>query len=161
MKSRSLATRTVVIVLAGLLGVLIASYGRIHEFIARQHASSDDADYPLDTADAAGQSANRTGAVTLHSQSTVTGRIDPDEPMPPFDSTVQANNGVVLTPELADGEFVGYRVVQSGSDPRFAAGDIIVAVNGNPAEHSAAGSELVIAALDDPQSEVSLRGSGD
>lgn len=81
-----------------------------------------------------------------------TGSVAPE----PTDDVVYAQPGLTLRPERIADRFVGYRVLRNESDSRFEAGDIIAAVNGIPTEDSAAGSELLIAALMNPDADVRL-----
>ena len=46
----------------------------------------------------------------------------------------------------------GYRVQGNAADGRFTDGDLIVSINGRPVEPTAAGSELLLAAIMNPRS---------
>ena len=54
------------------------------------------------------------------------------------------------------GRFVGYKVLANASDPRFAEGDIITELNGEPVEDSAAGTELLTIGLMNPETAISV-----
>ena len=73
---------------------------------------------------------------------------------------VYAGTGVTLEAFRLDEEFAGYAVVRS-HDPRLAVDDVITAVNGVPVEDSAAGSELLVAALRDPAAELAVQSRAD
>lgn len=76
----------------------------------------------------------------------------------PMEPGVQfrAADGLIIEPARLNGNFVGYRVITNFVDPRFVVGDIISAVNEIDVEDSAAGGELLIAALSDPYANVTL-----
>ena len=61
-----------------------------------------------------------------------------------------ANGRVRLRPAFRDQRFLGYYVYGRSGDPRYSHGDLITHVGGMPVEHSAAGSELVLIALQQP-----------
>jgi len=65
----------------------------------------------------------------------------------PEDSMIFGGDDVVLRPVRRDGLFIGYLVVSSGSHGELTEGRTIVSVNGAPVEDSAAGGELLLAAL--------------
>ena len=67
---------------------------------------------------------------------------------------VRAGRGVVLESAFIAGEFIGYRVIEVGDDPRMNAGEIIVSIGGVPVEEAAAGSELMIIALMDEHATI-------
>lgn len=73
------------------------------------------------------------------------------------DGLVFAGEGLVLRPAVTGDGFIGFLVVRNDSDRRFSVGDVIVSVNDQPVEHSAAGSELLIASLADPDALVETR----
>lgn len=62
--------------------------------------------------------------------------------------SVHASGSLKLRRETsANGKFIGYKVVSSGPDDRFATGDIITRIGESMVEDSAAGSELLLIAL--------------
>ena len=61
-----------------------------------------------------------------------------------------ANGRVRLRPAFREERFLGYYVYGRSGDPRYSHGDLITHVGGTPVEHSAAGSELVLIALQQP-----------
>lgn len=71
-----------------------------------------------------------------------------------------AGTGVTLEAFRLGDAFAGYAVVRS-HDPRLTVDDVITAVNGVPVEDSAAGSELLIAALRDPAVELAVQSRTD
>jgi hypothetical protein len=75
---------------------------------------------------------------------------------PKFEPRIYAAVGVAFEAFRTAGAFVGYSVVRS-HDPRLAVGDVVTAVNGDPVEDSAAGGEMLTAALRNPQVELSVR----
>jgi len=84
-------------------------------------------------------------------------RVVVDEPRGP---QVYAGTGVTLEAFRLGDAFAGYAVVRS-HDPRLTVDDVITAVNGVPVEDSAAGSELLIAALRDPAVELAVQSRTD
>ena len=79
------------------------------------------------------------------------------EPRPP---QIYAGTGVTLEAFRHGDAFAGYAVVRS-HDPRLAVDDVITAVNGVPVEDTAAGSELLVAALRDPGAELAVQSRTD
>jgi hypothetical protein len=73
---------------------------------------------------------------------------------------VYAGTGITFEAFRLGDDFAGYAVVRS-HDSRLAVGDVITAVNGVPVEDSAAGSELLIAALRDPAAELAVQSRTD
>jgi hypothetical protein len=69
------------------------------------------------------------------------------------DVVVRVGGGLVVTAERQSGTFVGYRIVES-ANPKFAVNEVIVSINGMPVEDSAAGSELLIIALEDADAQI-------
>jgi hypothetical protein len=68
-----------------------------------------------------------------------------------------AGAGLTLRRHVAsDGSFVGYRITRSPEHLRFRVGDVITAVNGQAAEDSAAGTELMLVALRFPDFPVEI-----
>jgi hypothetical protein len=65
---------------------------------------------------------------------------------------IRAHSGLSLIPVRDGDNFIGFKVLQNGTDSRFSVGDIIAAVNGKPVEDSAAGGELLVIALMDQKS---------
>jgi hypothetical protein len=74
----------------------------------------------------------------------------------PTSPKVYANQGLELEPLYAEEAFVGYLVVRS-HDPRLSVGDVITGVGGHQVEEGAAGSELLIAALRNPQADLTVQ----
>lgn len=78
--------------------------------------------------------------------------VSADEPPLP------AGSGLSITPSYsAAGEFEGYLVQGRSGDYRFNHGDIITAINQTPVEDSAAGSELLLIALAQPNIALATR----
>ncbi len=78
----------------------------------------------------------------------------------PTASKLYANQALELEPLHAGGVFVGYVVVRS-HDPRLSVGDVVTAISGQQVEEGAAGSELLIAALRNPNAELTLQQRAD
>ena len=75
----------------------------------------------------------------------------------PETDTIIMSGGLTMLPLREDGVFVGYEIISSGTDDRLTSGDVITSLNGIPVEDSAAGGELLIAALVNPTTEIELR----
>jgi hypothetical protein len=97
-------------------------------------------------------SAMRDGALLRHARA--------DESMSSQGNRVYAASGVTLESLRSDDVFVGYAVVRS-HDARLDVGDVITAVNGQLVEDSAAGGELLIAALRNPDAALTLQSRSD
>ena len=75
----------------------------------------------------------------------------PDEPALP------ARQGLTIAPRYhVDGHFEGYLVQGRSGDHRYAHGDVITKISGVPVEDSAAGSELVLIALAQPEATIEV-----
>jgi hypothetical protein len=73
---------------------------------------------------------------------------------------VYGASGVALEAFRADDVFVGYAVVRS-HDARLSVGDIVTAIDGQSVEEGAAGSELLLAMLRNPEAEITLQSRAD
>jgi hypothetical protein len=76
-------------------------------------------------------------------------------------SSIVVSKGMRVGPVHEQGAFIGYRVIENTSDPRFEAGQIITAVGGTAVEDSAAGGELLIAVLRNPNADVTVIAASD
>jgi hypothetical protein len=72
------------------------------------------------------------------------------------DSRIFAARGLQFEPASRNGQFIGYRVIENQIDSRFSVGDIIVSIGQSPLDASAAGGELFIATLLNPDAEVQI-----
>ena len=81
----------------------------------------------------------------------------PDARPPERNLQIRVDDGLLFEPAVVDGLFAGYRVITNLKDPRFKVGDIVTAIDGNPVEDSAAGSELFMAGLMNRNAEVEVR----
>ena len=76
----------------------------------------------------------------------------PDDPLPAHEEVPPIPLGEAELVLEVTPEHFGYRVRGTASDERFNDGDLIVGINGMPIEPSAAGSELLLAAIMNPGS---------
>lgn len=90
----------------------------------------------------------------------VVGNVAAPVPSVRASSRLYASQGLELEALHADGAFVGYVVIRS-HDARLSVDDVVTAVGGEPVEEGAAGSELLIAALRNPDAELTLRQKSD
>ena len=100
------------------------------------------------------------GIVSNQSASTdYTHTAKPVSPVGEFDEALRfsTGSGASLRSAKRGARFVGFEVIEAGSDSRLKTGHVIISVNGVPVEDSAAGSELLLAALEDDEAIVQLR----
>lgn len=71
---------------------------------------------------------------------------------------IRVSNDLAIQALHENGLFVGYQVASSDGDSRFSNGDVIIAIDGSPVEDSAAGGEILSAALASRSAEFELRG---
>lgn len=148
--------------LALLVGLIAGSWDRVDSwlnFAPKTEPLSVPFNAPRGTEDTPAAERTLPGSVALSSArptaDQVNARINESQ------NEVFANSGVILKPARANNTFLGYRVINAAKDNRFQAGDIIVRINGAETEDSAAGSELLIAALANPDSRIELRRGDD
>lgn len=95
-------------------------------------------------------------AATKAASSSGASGAEPSQSGEGFTNRVYAAAGVTLEAFRVDDQFVGYAVVRS-HDPRLDVGMVITFVDGEAVEDSAAGGELLIAALRRPDAELILQ----
>lgn len=79
---------------------------------------------------------------------TETGRSGPGFTVSADEPALPVNERLSILPFYGEqGRFVGYKVSGRSGDYRFAHGDVIASINGQPVEDSAAGSELLLIAI--------------
>jgi hypothetical protein len=133
--------------LAGLIGILFGSLRQVEEAVGRRSTPQPT------TVEEPVSPANDSTAVSGGEPVTADGsRSTPVEPGVQF----RASEGLIFEPARINGKFIGFRVISNRDDIRVQVGDIVVSVNGMPVEDSAAGSELFIASLSNPDAVVQL-----
>ncbi len=153
------------IMAAALLGVLLASYDRIASVVTATTTPRDTVGQQATSSGTAEPATERLShAPAAEAARTVAApgatAVAPGE-QHVENATIRATDGLVVQPSRVGGQFVGYEVIESGDDSQFAHGAIIVAVNGVPVEDSAAGGELLIAALASREPVVEFYDAGD
>ena len=146
--------KTALTIAALLVGAGLGSYDRLSEMISNPKPGSQK------TIPGAPQTGNSLGPgreVVSQLDEKPTNESDLADSTPKSnDVEIYRSGQIQMTPYHSDGVFVGYEVLSAGSDERFRAGDIIKSLNGIPVEDSAAGSELVIAALVSTETRIEL-----
>jgi len=150
--------KPVAIVIALIVGFTLGSLDQLSRLGASQQPQSQLIDGRVNSSDA-----NR--ASEMHNGRDSTGRpnIEVHEDTPDASTADSYSNdtiflpgNVTMAPLRENGVFVGYEILSVGSDDRLSASDVITSLNGIPVEDSAAGSELVIAALTNQKTRIEL-----
>lgn len=147
-----------VFVAAVVIGIVLASYDNVLRLVTTGvwfDAPSENSQ--LTTAGVPGSGHGASGLTSGNAQAGDQSQIARTITMEPIEyPLIRTGNGVVMVGHLENGEFVGYRVIEGGEDGRLIPDNVIVAINGTPVDGSAAGSELLIAALVDSTAQVDL-----
>lgn len=159
-----MATRNKILKPAAFLGALVVGLivGTIslNPKIAMDALQSDEGEIS-DVADTvrlapsepkASSSSNMRSASSL-SPSADTGTVDQENSGPRL---VYATDTLHLERAESEGKFLGYRVMSDDPEHGLNTGDIITAIDSNPVEDSPAGTELLIAALMNPDAEMTV-----
>ena len=151
---------TLLTVIAILVGITLGSLDQLSRLDVFQQPQSQAGDKKTNV-----QNVNRTSETQNHRRSgdqTITSlardTFDQSTAEPSLSNTIFLPGNVTMAPLRENGVFVGYEILSEGSDDRLSAGDVITSLNGIPVEDSAAGGELAIAALVNPETSIELRG---
>lgn len=146
--------------MALVIGIALASGPKI---LQRLDSSSEFSDEPGQQSQHVKQGSNRSMPTTSGQASKASndssGAAEADIDSSDDANIVVMNDSTSFERFTLDGIFQGYRVIGGGSDPRFSDGDIIVEIGGMPVEDSAAGGELLMIAMQNPNTPVKLLGS--
>ena len=144
-KKKLLGVPVPTFILAIAVGVVIGSYGRFGELVPAKFSKEQFTPgvFPEDSSSSIDSSFDSELDMPAQSINSQFDKNDAKE----LDNIFRSSGGVILKAARKDGEFIGYEVVEGGSDQRLRSGQVIVAVNGMPAEDSAAGTEFLVAAL--------------
>ncbi len=137
------------LVVGVLAGIVFGSYDQLRALLDNNEAGGASTEVRDDQSAPAPASA---AASQVGAQST-----PPVSRPPERNLQIRVDDGLLFEPAVVDGLFAGYRVITNLEDPRFKVGDIVTAIDGNPVEDSAAGSELFMAGLMNRNAEVEVR----
>jgi hypothetical protein len=140
--------KAVLTVIAILVGATLGSFDQLSRFVTEPKSQRHSVDDGSDR-----QEAHRISGDQVHVDAP-TATANTPMANPSTSNMIFLPGDVTMTPHRVNGMFIGYEVVSAGSDDRFSTGDVITSLNGAPVEDSAAGGELMIAALADRNSKI-------